>query len=66
MAGWFDPEDASRPVISPGDFVRDRGFDGSMTLPENLVMFHTGSAMPYIAEAHDVRKYTFRLPRWVS
>ena len=32
MVGWFDPEDGSRLVISPRDFLRDRGFDGSMKI----------------------------------
>jgi uridine phosphorylase len=66
MVGWFDPEDGSRLVISPGAFVRDRGFDESMTLAENVVMFHTGSAIPYITQAYSVREYPFKLPGFLS
>jgi uridine phosphorylase len=66
MIRWFDKRDNSRLVISPRDFLRDRGFDESTTLPETVVMFHTGSAMPHIAETYSIEKYPFALPGFLS
>lgn len=66
MIRWFDPGDASRLVISPRDFLRDRGFDESVRIPENVVMFHTGSAIPYLTEKYAVTEYPFRVPGFLS
>jgi uridine phosphorylase len=66
MVRWFDPSDESRLVISPRDFLRDRGFDGSLRIPENVVMFHTGSAIPYIKRNHTLREYPFKVPGFLS
>ena len=66
MIRWFDPEDKSRLVISPGDFLRDRGFDESMTIPENVVILHTRSAIPYITGKYAVSEYPFVVPGFLS
>jgi uridine phosphorylase len=66
MMRWFDPLDKSRLVISPEDFLRDRGFDGSVKIPPDLIMFHTGSAIPYIKEKYALKEYPFRVPGFLS
>ena len=66
MIQWFDPLDKSRLVISPEDFLCDRGFDGSVKIPPNVIMFHTGSAIPYIKEKHAVREFPFKVPAFLG
>lgn len=66
MIQWFDPADTSRLVISPRDFLSDRGFDGSVGIPGNVILFHTDSAIPYIKEKYAVIEYPFEVPGFLS
>ncbi len=61
-----DYEDDTRLVVSPKDFLWDSGFDESMTLARNIVMLHTGSAIPYITRTYSVREYPFTVPGFLS
>jgi uridine phosphorylase len=66
MKDWFDESDRSRLVISPGDYVRDRGLDESASIAEDLVVFQTGAAIPHIIKQYPVRQYPFTLPAFLS
>ncbi len=63
---WCNPSDDSRLIISPRDYVRDRGLDGSATIGESLVMFETGSAIPHVIKTNAVEEYPFKLPGFLG
>lgn len=66
MFEWVDVQDDSRQVISPRGLLRDRGFDDGTEVAKNVIMFHTGFAIPYILEHHSVSQYPFKVPGFLS
>ena len=53
-------------MISARNYIRDHGLDAKARIAPNVVMFHTGSAIPYLSETRHLREYSFKIPGFLG